>query len=434
MPPQPDIPAGLGNDDPRLRSIIPPQLRPKRLRRVVPVAEIADRLPDDATQAIARVVAEVDGMRLETALVDLVRAADEEFHSPGRRKPCGSRWLEGMSLRIGLMGAPPMTLEEVGRRLSVSRERVRQVMSKHAFLPGCQRPYLPQLDRALALLDQWVPCSLGDLSARLNAAGLAGPRMSYDSLRAAALFTGRRFDFGVHAGFVARDQEEARMVLSAARRLGSRHGVFQTWFVTEEVATEGWKLTEAEAERYLVASPDVRHLTEDYYFHSGAARNRLVNSLKSILAVHQPLPLETVTAATRRLYEWRNYSGGSGGREVIPPPAHVLRAFCLRHEEFEVHDEPGRCLVRATEPLDWRKVLGTESRVMVSVLHDAPHHTLDRQTFIDRCAARGVKPNTAAVHLSYHPAFVRLGRNVWTLLGVDVPSDVVERLQHRWSG
>lgn len=421
------IPAGLRNDDPRLREVLPVELRPGGLRRVVPIVDIAGRLTDEARAGVVTVARHIESMTLDEAVVDLLRAADAEFHSTGRRRPCEARWLNAMALRIGLAGDPPMTLEEVGRRLGVTRERVRQVMAKHVSLPDCLRPYLPQLDRASALLHELAPASAEELSALLHREGLTSGRASFESLRAAAVFTGRSFSVTTCKGLVVRDAHETRAVLAAARKLTTRHGAFQVEHLADEVAIEGWKLTDDDAERYLRSAPDVVHLTGSYFVYPAAARNRLAAALRTTLSVHQPLPLATATTAIRRLYEWRNFGGGSAGREVVPPGASAVRAFCAHHEDFEVTDTAdGGCLVGAREPLDWREVLDAESRTMVAVLDEADHHVLDRQTLIARCEARGVRATAAAANLTYHPAFVRLGRNLWSLLGRDVPAEVVD--------
>ncbi|HEY9472585.1 MAG TPA: sigma factor-like helix-turn-helix DNA-binding protein [Mycobacteriales bacterium] len=421
------IPAGLRNDDPRLRNALPAELRSEGLRRVVPVADLADRLTEQVRAAVMEVARRIAAMPLEHALVDLLRAADEEFHSTGRRRPCESRWLEAMALRTGLTGAPPMTLEEVGQRLGVTRERVRQVMAKHISLPNCLRPYLPQVDRVMALLHELAPASLEELGERFQREGLTSSRVSFDSLRAAAVFSGRTLHVTASHGMVARDVREARAVLAAARKLTSRHGVFQVEQLADEVAIEGWKLTDDDTDRYLRSAPDVCHLTGRYYVYPGTTRNRLVTALRTTLCLHRPMPLPVLTAAIRRLYEWRNFGGGSAGREVVPPAAHAVRAFCAGHEDFVVTEEGGNCLISTREPLDWREVLGAESRIMVAVLDEAPHRVLDRQTLLARCEARGVRPNATAAHLTYHPAFVRLGRNLWTLLGQEVSPEVLDR-------
>jgi RNA polymerase primary sigma factor len=38
-----------------------------------------------------------------------------------------------MQLRFGLAGSKPLTLEETGRALGITRERVRQIQEKAAF-------------------------------------------------------------------------------------------------------------------------------------------------------------------------------------------------------------------------------------------------------------------------------------------------------------
>ena len=63
----------------------------------------------------------VDEALVHEAVVDQLRKAVAEL---------GAKEREVMRLRFGLDGAEPKTLREVGSRLNLSRERVRQIESR----------------------------------------------------------------------------------------------------------------------------------------------------------------------------------------------------------------------------------------------------------------------------------------------------------------
>lgn len=406
------IPAGLRNDDPRLRTVLPDTARPAATRRVTQVAALADSLPDDVVTAISRRVAAIDALPIAEAMVDLLRAADEQYHSVGRRRPCADRWIHAMARRIGLLGRPPETLESVGRHLGVTRERVRQVMAKHAFLPGCQRPYLPQVDRALNLLDQLVPCADAELSNALTSEGIASGQCCYESLRAAAILTGRAVRVAEHGGMLVGDRAEARAVLAAARSLSARYGAFHGDRIRLELAPSAGPALAGRLRRYLDAAPDVADLTGGHYSYLGAGRNRLAGALTEILSVHQPARLADLVGAVARHYEWRDLRDGMPEPGTVPLSARVVREFCARHDRFAVTERDGRTWVSTNRPTRWRAELNGERAMMVDVLDQAPGRSLGRGEFTRRCLRRGVRYTRLAVHLAFDPLFVSDGEAV----------------------
>ena len=68
--------------------------------------------------------------------------------------------------RLGWNGSPPITLEEAGQRLGITRERLRQLQErvtnrlKEISFPA----YMPALDEALQLLRDKSPLSISDAS------------------------------------------------------------------------------------------------------------------------------------------------------------------------------------------------------------------------------------------------------------------------------
>ena len=102
----------------------------------------------------------IKALPLERQLTDFLRALSR---FDGER-------LAALLDRFGWSGSPPITLEDAGSRLGVTRERVRQLqerisdrLKQISFLA-----YMPALDLALALLRDKSPISIANASALLK--------------------------------------------------------------------------------------------------------------------------------------------------------------------------------------------------------------------------------------------------------------------------
>jgi hypothetical protein len=359
---------------------------------------------------------------LETTVVRILFEADRVIH--GKRKPCRPAIINGLAARYGLLGQPPATLEEAGLAMGVTRERARQIQKQHKALYGLCL-WWPQLDAALELARRLAPCAESALADELTHRGITTARYSLDSLRACAEFAGRSFDLDLKAGVVTDDPDALTVVYRATRRIAERQGLATLLQVSDEALDAGVVVTEDDVRALLTASKSVVWLDEDHVTWGSSVRNRLVNTLRTLLSVHQPVDLLSARQAVENFWAYRNSGRTADQADLVAPTITGLRAFCEWHDQFAVDDNE----LNATVPLDLTAELGVEAALLVELIRMSPNGVLDRTSLMETAEAFGMNLSTVSVYLTFHPAFLQLDRNVWTVRGTQVTSDVVATVQ-----
>lgn len=359
---------------------------------------------------------------MDTTVIRILSEADRVIH--GKRRPCRPAVINGLAARYGLLGQPPATLEETGRAMGVTRERARQVQKKHEALYGLYL-WWPQLDAALELARRLAPCTEFALADELLHRGISTTRYGLDSLRACAEFAGRPFDLDLKDGVVTDDPDALTAVYRATRRLAERQGLATLLQVSDEALDAGVVVTEDDVRAVLAASESAVWLDEDLVTWGSSVRNRLVNTLRTLLSVHQPVDLLSAWQAVENFWAYRNSGRTADQADLVAPTITGLRAFCEWHDQFAVDGNE----LSATVPLDLNVELGVEAALLVELIRMSPNGVLDRTSLMETAEAFGMNLSTVGVYLTFHPAFVQLDRNAWTVRGTRVASDVVATVQ-----
>jgi hypothetical protein len=359
---------------------------------------------------------------LETTITRTLFEADRVIH--GKRPPCRPAVINGLAARYGLLGQPPATLEETGRAMGVTRERARQIQKQHDSLRGLH-PWWPQLDAALELGRSMAPCGESALTDELIHRGITAARYSLDSLRACAEFAGRPFSLELKGGVVTDDPDSLAVVYRATRKLAERQGLATLLQVSDEALDAGVVVTEDDVRALLLATESVVWLDGEHVTWGPSKRNRLVNTLRTLLSVHQPVDVPNALRAVANYWAYRNSGRTADQAEMVPPTVAGLRAFCEWHDQFIVDDNG----IGATAELDLNTELGVEAALLVELIRMSPNGVLDRTSLMETAEAFGIKLSTAGVYLTFHPAFVQLDRNAWTVRGTQVSPDVVTAVQ-----
>ncbi|GGM74287.1 hypothetical protein GCM10012275_51220 [Longimycelium tulufanense] len=250
--------------------------------------------------------------------------------------------------------------------------------------------------------------------------GLTTIRYSLGSLRAFAEFAGRPFDLDVKDGVVTDDPDALTAVYRATRRLAERQGLATLLQVSDEVLDAGVVVTEDDVRALLEASESVVWLDEGHVTWRPSVRNRLVNTLRTLLSVHQPVDLLSARQAVENFWAYRNAGRTADQADLVVPTLTGLRAFCEWHDQLAVDDGE----LSATVPLDLNEELGVEAALLVELIRMSPNGVLDRTSLMETAEAFGLNLSTVSVYLTFHPAFVQLDRNAWTVRGTQVASDV----------
>ena len=421
----------VGSADPRFADLIPPVTY---AATVFGILETLTRGPDADAQALedlANVMPDLRRQLLAIKALPLERQLGEFLGALSRYQ--GHR-LAALIDRLGWNGSLPITLEEAGTRLGVTRERLRQlqerVTNRLNDIPF--PPYMPALDEALQLLRDRSPLSIDDASSLLRTSRLSQVDFHPESLIAAAGACGRKPPIrlqtvGKKTIVSAIAVPYADALLRVAYRQAQASGASNVHEVVAELGSKGVEAEERGARHVLREFSDVQFADEEWFCHrpSNPERDRLRNTTRRMLSVASPIELGSLRDGIRRQYRYRGYRGVKAWSLLVPPRS-VLRAYYQMHPEFLIEEND---MVKPVNPLDYRMELALNEAILVDVLRSSPACVLDRASLAGECDRRSMNNNTFSIYLSYSPVIVHLGTDIWSLRGVRVDPAAVESVR-----
>ena len=357
-------------------------------------------------------ISRIDVMFLEDALLDLISSFPRL--SEERSKV--------LSYRFGFQGKAPETLAQVGDRLGVTRERIRQIEKKMLDRLPAQPIYMPSLEKAISLLEDSAPLSIDSAMKLLKESGITAINFHPRSIVAACKFC--RLDTSLKVNKVrgnemvtAKTNEKvANRLYAIARRLSGRSGASDIEEVLDSTRSEGLDFEDKRALRLLRTIKEFDWLDDSWFWTPSIPleRNRLRNVTRRMLSVASPISVKKLRSGARRVARFRN---SSNNWDIRIPPIAIMSEFYDRHPEFEI-DENG--LVSSIEPLDYKQELGEGESVFVDVIRSTPTSLLDRMALRRECVKRGMNPNTFELGITYSAIIEHVDLNVWTLRGLSI--------------
>lgn len=420
----------VGSADPRFADLIPPL-------SYATVFEMLDGLTSgpetdgQVLQQLATTMPEIQkrltlikALPLEQQLGNFLRAVSR---FEGER-------LAALADRLGWSGAQPITLEEAGSRLTITRERFRQLQERVTNrLREISFPvYMPALDDALQLLREKSPISIAAASDLVRSSGLSKVSFHPESIIAAAETCGRKPPIrlqtvGKRTIVAATEIPNADGILRVAYRQAHASGASNVREVAAELQAKGIRAEEAGVRHALREFSEVQFLEDDWFCHRPAnpERDRLRNITRKMLSVASPIELSSIREGVRREYRYRGHRGIKTWSLLVPPRS-VLRGYYQTHPEFLIDEND---LLKPIDPLDYRVELAMNDSIMVDVLRSSPACVLDRASLASECSRRSMNINTFSLYLTYSPVIVHLGTDVWSLRGVRVDPAAVQAVQ-----
>jgi hypothetical protein len=352
-----------------------------------------------------------------------------------------------LMLRMGWGGQPAITLEEAGELIGVTRERIRQIQNKaykrlDKLSNGC-KIYLPQLDKAIDVLEKSSPLTEDEAASLLSKNGISQEPFHPASVLAIAETLGYENDLqfkrAPHAkvctGLLTKgsDIPNLRPIIADARRMAGASGVANLREILIRCGID------ADEDSYLgirkilsIPTSSIKFLSSDWFWIPSIPqeRNRLRNVCIRMLSVTAPLSVYDLRKGVRRHYTWRSSTSrkysSKGSTSLRLPSKEILHRFFEDHPEFNI-DQDGQ--VTPSHALDYREELGETERTMVEVLRTNPSGVLDRQSFRKECISREVNSNTFEVYTSFSPVINHVGPNIWSVCGADINPCAVEALR-----
>ena len=365
---------------------------------------------------VRRRIQELTGRTLEEELV--------EIFCPATR----GRDREIVTLYFGWDGSGGRTLEELGQRYGLSRERIRQVCVRAVKRNRGAKVFAPVLDRSLAFLSQRLPREVEALEAEFDAAGFSGCGLPLETIREAAEFLSRDPKFALVA--VGRRRLAVcpdsvpipRAIVQAARRAVLSYGATTISEVAAEVSRQfSGGVDQALVEETLQTLDDFEWLQRELGWCQLEVFTQygLPKMIEKILSVTERIEVSKLRSAIARYRRT--------GRKV--PPAKVLLEFCRRMSGVRVE---GSTII-ADPPRDWQEVLAGVEAGMVRVLKEHGS-VMERGSFEEHCIAEGMNRFSFNAIIMCSPVITQYGRSVYGLLGAKVDRKTVQSLAARKPG
>lgn len=378
---------------------------------------------------LCNIVEQVEAMLKEISLLPL----EEQLlqYMMMLTKARGDR-LKAIMARFGWSGFEPATLENAGKMMGVTRERVRQVQNKIIKNIPPTKVYIPGIDAAIKAIENKAPITIAKAGNLLKECGISERKFNPAGLlNAAAILnheTSLRIDKIKGKDMVVFDSEARQMseIATISKKLAGQCGVTNIFQVINNALKQDIELDEEVVRRTLKSFDRFVFLDDDWFWASDIPvnRNRLINVTKRILSVVSPQSILSLREGIRRAYRGRALSNARY-RGLLVPPIAILRKFYETNTEFNISNNE----VSSRFPLEYNKELGETERVIVEVLRSSPTGLLDRKTFIESCINRGVNENTIQLFTSYSPIVDHVGVDIWKLRGVVVDPAAIEAMR-----
>ena len=253
---------------------------------------------------------------------------------------------------LGWDGNGAHTLEEVGLRYGMTRERVRQITRRIVETLKAKHPFLPVLDRVLEAVVETIPCSIERLENMLVERHLCRQRFRVDGVISAAEMTGRPCRFaieeagGLQYAVPCDQQGVAQTVLQLARKSVSHWGAATIEDIAAQVSDRAHREISTEfVSAVLCTQPKFSWLDEEsgWFWIKSTARNALLNQIQKVVAVAPRIHVSELRAGVSRHHR----------REGFAPPQRVLIALCAQAGDYAIEEDS----VLARPPLDYHEVL-----------------------------------------------------------------------------
>jgi hypothetical protein len=398
-------------DDVRL-----PEYRSLRLFGGVRVGDLADKLVGRAFDPPSAdfIADELEDLRV-SCLQMTTLTLNKELESV---MACFARRPEVALDYLGWAGEGKKTLNEVGMRFSITRERVRQIVSKVESRIHDTDFYAPILDRAISVVQDLVPCTETRAMEVLKNEGITDSCFRIHGITTAAKLLGiecgfRIVRFGTAYMVVSDKDVQLSKVISIARKLCSTNGaacLADLDITSQEILGISF---EHETIKALVEGiPGAVWLDEGtgWFWLRGTNRNPLKRNIRNIMSVCKNIELGELREGLGRHHRSKGFA----------PPRRVLAQAC-RQMDYKVEGN------RIVGTLDWQEVLRGTEYTMVKILADNGM-LMNRRVMEERCLESGIGRPTFYSYLIYSPVLAKYAPGVYGVRGATVSPAQAESL------
>jgi DNA-directed RNA polymerase alpha subunit len=335
----------------------------------------------------------------------------------------GTRDLEIVLVLWGWTGELPKTLQSVGDKFGLTRERIRQIVNKFEKVYRRRTAYLPSLERVLRFIARRVPTVAEDIEDELQSRRLTHSRFRVESIVECAKRFGQPVPFVIDESGGARVITEARgtgltrLIAIRARRAVSKYGLANTVDLKEELTDTIHSGIDLKFFSNVIrAMESWEDLGKGWFWLRDLPRNHLLTIVRKVLAVAPRIHVSEMRAAIA------NDPRGMG----FAPPKQVVITFCQNAAGCEIEDE----VVIVRQRLDPLQVLSDTEQVILDVFR-AHGPLLSRTALEEHCFKHGVKRSTLSLYAGRLAIIARYAPGVYGLRGAAFSPDDLDRASLR---
>jgi hypothetical protein len=249
----------------------------------------------------------------------------------------------------GLGGA---TLQTVGDEIGLTRERVRQIVTAASLGLTTRRTLSPTFDRTITFVVDRMPAAAGEIEAELRSQRLTSGLFRLEGVIKAGELLGRCLPFSISEVGEERlvhppNIPSVDTIVRIARRVIARWGMATLSNVRAEVRRVESGVCDRKLVGRVLACLGGFHWLEQsagWFWLSDNCNNPLLNNIREILSVANPIHILELRASIGRDYRMKGLS----------PPKRVLLEFCRQAPGLRVEDE----IVKAEPGVSSDDVLG----------------------------------------------------------------------------
>jgi len=314
----------------------------------------------------------------------------------------------------GFDGRGSESLQRVGIAFGVTRERVRQIVTKASARLRAERPVPQVLDRCIAFVADHIPTAAGVIraeviEAEMRSEGLTAGLFRLEGVIKAAELLGRRLPFAITQVNGERlvhshDIPPLLLIVHMARRVVAQFGMTAASDVAAKLRNESSGLPD----RKLIVSVLTRERGFRWldpsreWFWSETGHNPVLDRIRKILSLVNPIRVSDLRAGISRGNRNRFFS----------PPREVLLEFCRQAPGLQVCDDR----IEAKPRVKPEQVLSRIEKQMVYILSE--HGGLMTASELKSvCPRIGLNKTTCYLYLVRSPIFSKCGSHLYKLIG-----------------
>ncbi len=327
-----------------------------------------------------------------------------------------------VTARLGLDGEDPITLEEVGQKMGITRERVRQIEAKTIkkiknYLPI----WTPVLDKAIKIISKYSLIHENKLQMVLLKEKVVAERFSIKSIQKIAEVFSRniRIEFDAETKLVGSNEliQYVPKILGVIIRLIDHWGALNIDNVVLKLEQDGIKVNSQHLVEILEINKDICWLDDDkkwFWIKTRNSRNRVLNSIEKIMSV----------AGEINLGDLRNGTGRSNRMHGVRLPSKILLSLCLSSGKYI--ELEGKRIGGINLP-DWGETLTGVEKTLVEILF-RNGFVMKREKLEEAAISSGINKSTFYVYLGYSPVIQRYAHGVYGLRGASINAAKVKSL------